>query len=151
MREILFRGKRIDNDEWVEGYLIYDEFCNTSIPYIGYLYGDGADVVEVTPETVGQYMGLKDKNGKRIFEGDIVYVEYDQYTFDGSSTEHRAVRGAIGYDTIGMIGIIVEQYQGEPVWSDFFNVLALTDSIKDWSIEVIGNIYDNSKLLGGKQ
>lgn len=99
MRDILFRGKRIDNDEWIVGYYIniedfeshYD--CPAIIPlYMDiYSYGEINDFAFVDPDTVGQYTRKDDSNGDNIFEGDILYNELRKVTIvvdDISKIEH---------------------------------------------------------------
>lgn len=130
MREILFRGKRTDNGEWVYGDLIQNVDClkireqEKSIKKIAKSY-------EVYPETVGQFTGLLDKNGKKIFEGDIVL---GLFLFDMSINAVVKFRdGAFG----------LEWRRGEIIEFNAFT------SLCNITYEIIGNIYDNPELLEG--
>lgn len=123
MREILFRGKNKYCSSWIVGYY-YEKNGN---PRIKNDYQD----LEVDPNTIGQYTGLKDKNGTKIFEGDIVrdkdnpqlkgFNDYIIYFEDGSF-----MRQSIEWSDIG--GFIFSEYNAQDV-------------------EVVGNIYDNPELL----
>lgn len=122
MREILFRGKRKDNGEWVEGH--YGEYYsgkeNVSCISIPKETISGSLCYDVIPETVGQYTGLTDKNGVKVFEGDIVCI------FDG------------------------EYFSGVVKYSNEQGSFTVDDtSLHYWvsDIEVIGNIHDNFELL----
>ncbi|MDO4301661.1 MAG: YopX family protein [Clostridia bacterium] len=124
MREILFRGKSVDNGKWIEGELLHDmknrpHIYWTTPKELPVFFSNNAIVI---PETVGQYTGLQDKNSKKIFEGDICkdslgtlfVVEYDEDNarFIGRTTENKLV------------------YVG-----------------REPRVEVIGNIYSNPGLL----
>lgn len=133
MREILFRGKRIDNGEWVKGYYSYEtDECSFEL----HLISDNKSVVtEVVPETVGQYTGLKDKNGKKIFEGDI--CEVTVFTCEGED-KHFLCEVCFDYSSF----IFRERSGLDILFSDIYDFK--TD------VEVIDNIYDNFELIGGE-
>ena len=132
MREILFRGKRIDNGKWVYGDLVQSPaHCVVQI-YEQDLCGDN---FAVDPSTIGQYTGLTDNNGKKIFEGDIIKIVQDyDYSDDYSISK------VYSYN-----GIFCVDYHGDDFDSTALGFLK--DYLPDGGFEVIGNIHDNPELL----
>lgn len=144
----MFRGKTLLGN-WVEGDLLQ---------YLGYgkahivQHYKGAGGQEVVPATVGQYTGLTDKNGKKIFEGDIVRTQPFSDKPYSSKAKYKQHIGVVEYQVRHFKNSLYEQdYEGTWIvkisnygkftccnWSEFFKC------------EVIGNIYDNPELLEDK-
>lgn len=144
MREILFRAKRIDNGEWVEGYYgikaketdmekhyIMVSTYDANLSSYPFYFTD----IQIDPETLCQYTGLKDKNGNRIWENDIVSF------IDMTSTES----GYCERNCIGRVAWDIEEV-----------CFYVTDRLSSESWEVlqdcyaVGNIFDNPELLNGE-
>ena len=126
MREILFRAKLADEDTWVEGSLVVWKGDTMIYTDRGFPHFMGNFLVE--PETVGQFTGLTDKNGTKIFEEDIVEgLDYDEENGFGVVYWED---GAFFVGNSSWCGTFCENYNG----IDF---------------EVIGNIHDNPELIGG--
>ena len=123
MREILFRGKRIDNGKWVYGDYWHLPEKNF------YCISDKEFNRKVTSETVGQYTGLTDKNGKKIFEWDIVKTKFGR------------ICKVIFFQSPCYCGIDLIPLEDKHKCPDKFD-LYLSDNL-----EVIGNIHDNPELL----
>ena len=115
MREIFFKGKRVDNGEWAEGYFfkIWDK-----VFLLWGMTGNSPNMEEVKPETVGQFTGLTDKNGNKIFEGDIV----------------ESPNGTQGF---------IEWQNAECAF--LVNIGDDWQTMDDCPYEVVGNIYDNAE------
>lgn len=143
-REIEFRGKRLDNDEWVYGDLMHD---NRGGCYV-YPLDCRAPHVEnkVDPDTVGEFTGMRDRHGKRIFEGDV--VRRRDSAFGSVDT------GVVKYDC--HLGAFVLEYEsyGRTYQSTFKDGFSYNDGKctidGTYSYEVIGNVYDNPELLSTK-
>lgn len=160
MREILFRGKDVVSGEWVYGSLYFNGVASRIMSWHEHEYKEYV----VDPDTIGQFTGLKDKNGKQLFDGDIVRVaEYDnilmhEFTEEGSRFEIFDIEEAKGglmktYTTaIGWEeGAFVFSSNGE--YNDTLIACLFGDmrrSCPIFEIEIVGNIYDNPDLLKGE-
>lgn len=140
MREILFRAKIKDTDEWVEGYYAMMGKENLIRHYIVQncaltgLFSDPEENmyfndVEIDPETLCQYTGLKDKNGNRIWENDIVRLGED---------EDLLIKWSERY-----AGWCLQQNKW--MFEHFFG-----ETVDEGTCEVVGNIFDNPELLKGE-
>lgn len=131
MREILFRGKRTINGDWVYGDFVHGNERKSLRDSI-FVYDSETQSFndyEINPSTLGQYTGLTDKNGKRIFEGDVAKV------LQGKDKDIAYVGFENGaFMLYPKTGNIYER----TLWEYWYN---------DWDVEVIGNITDNPELL----
>lgn len=134
MRDINFRGKRTDNGEWVYGYVCRYGWTGEENTYIVPDYASALYSIEVNPDTVGQYTGFKDKNGTKIFEGDIIYAVSN---FDAANM-------VVVYDPAEFRLVLCEDYKTYKPGLGFKCLC-----YERWNMQVVGNIYDNPELLGG--
>lgn len=124
-REILYRGKRMDGHGWVEGGIV--PRANGQIFIAPIIDASQIIIYAVDPATVGQYTGLNDRNGKRIFEGDIV----EGADFNCEDDGYGIVEwhdGAFEINNVQLTGTFHDNYYGT-------------------EFEVVGNIYDNPELM----
>ena len=147
MREILFRAKRIDNGEWTEGYVF--ELQPSQYVICDRKQYDRASALpvweflrycthEINPETLCQYTGLKDKNGNRIWENDIVVCK--QY-IDGNFIDYHIEFGFVEMKH-GAYGL--HRDRPDAYYRPF------KDWLEDYEYEVLGNVFDNPELLKGE-
>nr|DAV96699.1 MAG TPA: YopX protein [Caudoviricetes sp.] len=132
MREILFKAKRIDNGEWVEGYYQRRYYFLGNEEHLIF-HADSYKVweyAEIDPETLCQFTGLCDKNGNRIWENDILMAHLDEFYPEDTTYEivEWGVAGLVGNET----GSVDREYLGEFDLEHY---------------EVVGNIFDNKELL----
>ena len=126
-REYLFRGKRSDNGEWISGYLIGNNVIVGEVVDFDDDYFNTQFWYKVDPETVGQFTGLTDKNGTKIFEGDIVRL-YDDL-------EDKIINGVVVFN-VDFCSFCVSMKGHEDIML-----------MAHWQYEVIGNSYDNPELI----
>lgn len=142
MREIKFRGKRVDNEEWVYGYYYFKLNAHFILSIDEKdINGEFTVHYEVDPSTVGQYTGLKDKNGKDIYEGDILsFKHHGGYLLEDClmRVAFDIYNGCFGYySTFGLFDdTIIPFTEHDELQEDILN-----------HAEIIGNIHGNPELL----
>lgn len=140
----LFKAKRLDNREWVTGNLVFSVYHKNDV-CVGQ-YGNEVGIHEVDSSTICQCTGLKDKNGKLIWEKDIIhkpfYTDYDAYA------NSEAYTGRIQYEDGGW-SVEITKPDGNVCVSPIIEMIAYSKDIE--YCEVIGNIFDNPELLESEE
>ena len=131
MRTIKFRGKSILTDEWFYGDLVYSADRKRTTILVN--NKDSYDECEVAPDTIGQFIGLYDRNGKEIYEGDILHRDDNNRLY------------AVTFES-GMFYASVEECN-----EGFFGGFLLRTITEDGKCKIVGNIFDNSELLKGDE
>lgn len=133
MREILFKAKRIDNGEWVEGYYLRDQYHIGGEDIIFYRKDSDrftvyTNIIDI--ETLCQFTGLTDKNGNKIWENDILMAHLDEF-YPEDTTCETVEWGFAGF-------VVHEANSTDREYLDKFDLE---------NFEVVGNIFDNKELL----
>lgn len=146
MKQTEFRGKRVGGGEWVYGDLLHDKDGRPHIVPTGQEFDfddDMFEIYEVEPATVGQFTGLKDKNGKKIWEGDILEQSFCHFTYSDGEPISGTFTGTVIIRTRGVcMNPCVLRYHDddEPIKARYKSVTGRRSSI-------IGNVHDNPELL----
>lgn len=141
MREILFKAKRTDNGEWVEGYYVYYGWTGKQRHYIVPNHASDLYAFEVDHETICQYTGLTDKNGRKIFEGDIL-----------DAVDYKIRKGVVKFGLYKQPDMSGDYECGNQGFYVYFEESGfLRPDIYYWHAvsNVIGSIFDNHALLKG--
>ncbi len=143
MREIIFRGKRLSDDVWTTGYLFPQSYRGKNKWFVAECVRNGSiQGFEVIPYTIGEYTGLLDKNGNKIFEGDVVEcVSWNEY-FSDPTTGKVMEPFRRKMEVVFMAGgFKLVEHLPQPCKDNVWNMIVEGD------LTVIGNIHDNPELL----
>lgn len=141
MREILFRGKEIESDEWIFGSLLSGYLENGRTQILNHDNGDWEDVI---PDTVGQFTGLTDKNGKKIFEGDFIQPPHNKHLI--------CLIKSGNYKPCALERFNDSSESDLPEATGFYAETQGADQYfigRNMVVKIIGNVFDNPELLGG--